>query len=201
MKEEPALKNLEMQQSLSEKAEVTLSSKLLYDGRIVHLYRDTVRLPDGTEGEREYVRHIGGVCVLPLDADGQVTCVRQYRYPFGEVLTELPAGKLDRKDEDRALAALRELREETGYRCEKLTYLGKFYPSPAILDEVIGLYLAEGLTAGEMDLDEDEFLSNVRYPLSVLVDEVQKGNIPDGKTQAAILRTADLLRRRAEGKQ
>ncbi len=201
MKKEKILKNIENQKALSEKAEVTLSSELLFDGRIVRLYHDTVRLPDGAVGDREYVRHIGGVCVLPLDADGQVTCVRQYRYPFGEVLTELPAGKLDQKDEDRALAALRELREETGYRCEKLTFLGKFYSSPAILDEVIGLYLAEGLTAGEMDLDEDEFLSNVRYPLSVLVDEVQKGNIPDGKSQAAILRTAELLRRRAEEKQ
>jgi len=194
------LKNMKSQQALSEKAEETLTSELLFDGRIIHLYHDTVRLPDGAVHDREYVRHIGGVCVLPLDDDGQVTCVRQYRYPFGEVLTELPAGKLDWKDEDRALAALRELREETGYRCEKLTFLGKFYPSPAILDEVIGLYLAEGLTAGEMDLDEDEFLSNVRYPLSVLVDEVQKGNLPDGKTQAAILRTADLLRRRKEEK-
>ena len=201
MKKEKILKNIENQKALSEKAEVTLSSELLFDGRIVRLYHDTVRLPDGAVGDREYVRHIGGVCVLPLDADGQVTCVRQYRYPFGEVLTELPAGKLDQKDEDRALAALRELREETGYRCEKLTFLGKFYSSPAILDEVIGLYLAEGLTAGEMDLDEDEFLSNVRYPLSVLVDEVQKGNIPDGKSQAAILRTAELLRHRAEEKQ
>lgn len=194
------MKTNETGANLAEKAEETLSSELLFDGRIIHLYHDTVRLPDGTAGDREYVRHIGGVCVLPLDADGQVTCVRQYRYPFGEVLTELPAGKLDRKNEDRAVAALRELREETGYRCEKLTFLGKFYPSPAILDEVIGLYLAEGLTAGEQDLDEDEFLSNIRYPLTQLVDEVQKGNIPDGKTQAAIMRTADLLRRRAEGK-
>ena len=111
----------------------------------------------------------------------------------------MPAGKLDRKDEDRALAALRELREETGFRCKKLTFLGKFYPSPAILDEVIGLYLAEDLIPGEQDLDDDEFLSNVRYPLAFLVDEVQKGNLPDGKTQAAILRVADLLRRRKEG--
>ena len=194
------MKNNKDQQMLSENKEETLSSELLFDGRIIHLYHDTVRLPDGAVRDREYVRHIGGVCVLPLDEDGQVTCVRQYRYPFGEVLTELPAGKLDSKGEDRALAALRELREETGYRCEKLTFLGKFYSSPAILDEVIGLYLAEGLTPGEMNLDEDEFLSNVRYSLTDLVDEVQKGNIPDGKTQAAVLRTADLLRRRKEGK-
>lgn len=194
------MKNEPNHQALAEKKEETLTSELLYDGRIVHLYHDTVRLADGAVRDREYIRHIGGVCVLPLDADGQVTCVRQYRYPMDEVLTELPAGKLDAKNEDRALAALRELREETGYRCGKLTFLGKFYSSPAILDEVIGLYLAEDLTPGELDLDEDEFLSNVRYPLSQLVEEVQKGNLPDGKTQAAVLRTADLLRRRKEGK-
>ena len=193
------MKHKEDQKAFAEQKEETLTSELLFDGRIVHLYHDTVRLPDGAVRDREYIRHIGGVCVLPLDGEGMVTCVRQYRYPFGEVLTELPAGKLDFKGEDRAAAALRELREETGYRCEKLTFLGRFYSSPAILDEVIGLYLAEGLTPGELDLDEDEFLSNVRYPLSVLVDEVQKGNIPDGKTQAAILRTAELLRRRKEG--
>ena len=193
------MKQKEEKAAFAEQAEETLTSELLFDGRVVHLYHDTVRLPNGATGDREYIRHIGGVCILPLDDDGQVTCVRQYRYPFGEVLTELPAGKLDRKTEDRAEAALRELREETGYRCEKLTFLGKFYPSPAILDEVIGLYLAEGLTCGEQDLDDDEFLSNVRLPLSTLVDEVQKGNIPDGKTQAAILRVADLLRRRKEG--
>lgn len=193
------MKHKEDQKAFAEQKEETLTSELLFDGRIVHLYHDTVRLPDGAVRDREYIRHIGGVCVLPLDGEGMVTCVRQYRYPFGEVLTELPAGKLDFKGEDRAAAALRELREETGYRCEKLTFLGRFYSSPAILDEVIGLYLAEGLTPGELDLDEDEFLSNVRYPLSVLVDEVQKGNVPDGKTQAAILRTAELLRRRKEG--
>ena len=112
----------------------------------MQLYVDRVRLPDGREAEREYMRHIGAVCVLPLDRDGVVHCVRQYRYPHGEVLLEIPAGKLDSKTEDRASAALRELQEETGYRCGRLTFLGSIYTSPAILDEVIGLYLAEELT-------------------------------------------------------
>ena len=129
--------------------EERMASRLIFDGRVVHLYVDRVRLPDGKEAEREYMRHIGAVCVLPLDRDGVVHCVRQYRYPHAEVLLEIPAGKLDSKTEDRASAALRELREETGFRCGKLTFLGNIYTSPAILDEVIGLYLAEDLVPGD----------------------------------------------------
>lgn len=181
---------------LSEMREVGLSSELIFDGQVVHLYRDTVRLPNGAEGTREYIRHIGAVCVLPLSESGDVTCVRQYRYPFAEILTEIPAGKLNSKTENRAEAALRELREETGLRCASLTYLGDLYPSPAILDERISLYLAEGLTEGKTDPDDDEFLSVVRIPLSELTEQVQAGLIPDAKTQIAVMRAADLLRRR-----
>ena len=144
------------------------------------------------------MRHIGAVCVLPLDRDGVVHCVRQYRYPHGEVLLEIPAGKLDSKTEDRASAALRELQEETGYRCGRLTFLGSIYTSPAILDEVIGLYLAEELTPGETHFDEDEFLAPVAVPLEELADRVMRGEIPDAKTQLAVLRVRELLRRRGE---
>ena len=178
--------------------ETCVSSEFLFDGRVVHLYRDQISLPDGRPAMREYVRHIGAVCVLPLFADGTVACVRQYRYPCAEILTEIPAGKLDSRDEDRAEAALRELREETGCRCGKLTHLGRIYTSPAILDEVIEMYLAEELTEGETDLDEDEFLSTVRIPLSQLVDMVMAGEIPDAKTQAAVMRVSEILRRRQE---
>lgn len=176
--------------------ETCVSSEFLFDGRVVHLYRDQIALPDGRPAMREYVRHIGAVCVLPLFSDGTVACVRQYRYPRAEILTEIPAGKLDSPDEDRAEAALRELREETGCRCGKLTHLGRIYTSPAILDEVIEMYLAEDLTEGETDPDEDEFLSTVRIPLSRLVDMVMAGEIPDAKTQAAVMRVNELLRRR-----
>ena len=175
-----------------------LSSELIFDGRVVHLYLDRISLPDGNEGIREYIRHIGAVCVLPLTENEEVLCVRQYRYPFAEVLTEIPAGKLDSREEDHAEAALRELREETGCRCGRLTHLGTIYTSPAILDEKIDMYLAEDLTEGETDFDEDEFLSTVRIPLSDLVDDVMAGKIPDVKTQAAALRVWELLRRRAE---
>lgn len=178
--------------------EECVSSRLIFDGRVVQLYVDRVRLPDGREAEREYMRHIGAVCVLPLDRDGVVHCVRQYRYPHGEVLLEIPAGKLDSKAEDCASAALRELQEETGYRCGRLTFLGNIYTSPAILDEVIGLYLAEELTPGETHFDEDEFLAPVAVPLEELADRVMRGEIPDAKTQLAVLRVRELLRRRGE---
>lgn len=178
--------------------EECVSSRLIFDGRVVQLYVDRVRLPDGREAEREYMRHIGAVCVLPLDRGGVVHCVRQYRYPHGEVLLEIPAGKLDSKTEDHASAALRELREETGYRCGRLTFLGSIYTSPAILDEVIGLYLAEELTPGETHFDEDEFLAPVAVPLEELADRVMRGEIPDAKTQLAVLRVRELLRRRGE---
>lgn len=182
----------------NELREECLSSDLIFDGRVVHLYLDRVRLPNGQVTMREYMRHIGAVCVLPLDRDGRVHCVRQYRYPHAEVLLEIPAGKLDSKTEDRSAAALRELREETGFRCEKLTYLGDLYTSPAILDEVIGLFLAEDLMPGDTEFDEDEFLAPVSLPLTELVDRVMQGEIPDAKTQLAALRVAELLRRRKE---
>lgn len=178
--------------------ETCISSELIYDGKVVRLFVDRVSLPNGEESTREYVRHIGAVAVLPLTAEGEVICVRQYRYAHGCVMTEIPAGKLDSKTEDHVSAALRELREETGARCEKLTYLGLYRSTPAILDEKIDLYLAEDLTFGETDLDDGEFLDVIRVPLSTLVDQVLAGDITDGKTQVAILQTNEILRRRKE---
>ena len=187
-----------MNDEMKRMGETCLQSELIFDGRVMHLYHDRVKLPNGMEASREYARHIGAVCVLPLFADGTVACVRQFRYPHGEILTEIPAGKLDSKQEDHAEAALRELREETGCTCGKLTHLGKIYTSPAILDEVIDMYLAEALVEGETDFDEDEFLAPVRIPLKDLVDDVMAGKIPDVKTQAAALRVWELLRRREQ---
>lgn len=171
-------------------AETTVSSQLIFDGQVLHVYRDDITLPDGNPAFREYIRHVGAVCVLPLTEEGEVVCVRQFRYPHAEVLLEIPAGKLNFKEEDPEAAVRRELREETGACCKKLTYLGKYYGSPAILDECIHMYLAEELTFGETDFDEDEFLEPVRIPLSELETQVMEGKIPDGKTQAAVLRVA-----------
>lgn len=173
--------------------ETQLSSREIFDGRILHVFEDTVRLPNGAAASREYLRHIGAVCVIPVLEDGSVLVERQYRYPVAQVLTEIPAGKLDTKDEDHLLAAQRELREETGATAERWTSLGLFYPACAYSDEAIEMYLAQGLHFGERHLDADEFLNVARVPLTELVEEVMAGRIPDAKTQIAILKADRLL--------
>ena len=168
--------------------EKTLHSECIYDGKILHVYKDDIELPNKEKGMREIIRHIGGVCVIPITSEGEVICVRQFRYPFGDTIIEIPAGKFDSKNEDHREAALRELREETGCRCEKLTYIGKMYGCPAIIDEVIYMYMAEGLEIGETDPDEDEFVEVVRFPIEKLYRMVLDGEIKDGKTQLAVLK-------------
>ena len=175
--------------------EKTLSSRAVFDGTLLHVCRDTVRLPNGRPATREYIRHVGAVCVVPLTKEGDVIMERQFRYPIGEVLFEIPAGKLNDKTEDPESAARRELREETGITAGKMTFLGCLYPTAAYSDERIGMYLAEDLTFSEAALDEDEFLSVERVPLTVLVKEILAGRVPDAKTQAAVLRVWCSLRK------
>ena len=171
-----------------ELTEKQIDSELIYDGIIVKLHRDRVLLPNGKEGVREYLRHMGAACVVPLTNDGRVVTVKQFRYPFDDVLTEIPAGKLDGPDEDPLDAARRELREETGAEADEMIYLGAFYPSCAYTDEVIHMYLARGLRFGECSLDDDEFLNVKLTPLEQAVAAVLDGAIKDGKTQTALLK-------------
>lgn len=168
--------------------ETCVDSRLIFDGRVLHLYKDTIRLPNGKTGMREYCRHGGAVCVVPLTRDGRVVCVRQYRYAVGRTVLEIPAGKLDAPTEDHLAAALRELSEETGYTTEHITPIGELYTSPALLSEVIYMYLAEDMTPGETHPDDDEFLEIVEIPLEDVVDMILRGEIPDAKTQAAVLK-------------
>ncbi len=174
--------------------EVKTSSEELYDGVILHVYRDTVKLPNGKSKGREVIRHVGAVAIVPLTDDGKVIIEKQYRYPFDEVITEIPAGKLDSRQEGRLDAAKRELREETGITADEWVDLGMYYPSAAYTDEKISLYLARGLHYGEQQLDEDEFLNLEAVPLSELVEDVMNGEIADGKTQVAILKTDRFLK-------
>lgn len=173
--------------------EVQTASEKIYDGVILHVYKDTVTLPNGKPAGRELIRHVGAVGIVPMTEDGKVYIERQYRYPLDAVISEIPAGKLDSKDEDRLAAAKRELKEETGITADEWTDLGIYYPAAAYTDEKITLYLARGLHFGEQKLDDDEFLNIEAVPLGELYEQVMSGEITDGKTQVAILKTANLL--------
>lgn len=179
----------------AELTERKLESRRLFTGAVFDLEVDRVALPNGKPSTRELIRHKGAVAVIPIFPDHTVAVEEQYRYAVDKILIEIPAGKLDAPDEDREEAAKRELREETGLIAGKLTCLGDYYGSPAIVDERITLYLATDLSEGERDLDDDEFLSVRRVPLSDLADAMLAGRITDGKTQAAIGRVCLMVER------
>ena len=183
-------------QNILSMEEKTISSKLIFDGKVIHLHVDDILLPNGKTGIREYCTHNGAVCVIPITSDGEVICVRQYRYAIGKAILEIPAGKLDSIEENPDDAVRRELREETGAISGNLTYLGLYYGSPALLSEKIYMYLAEDISFGECDPDDDEFLEIIKIPLSKLVDMVLSGEIEDGKTQSAVLRAHAMISRR-----
>ena len=173
--------------------EVQTASEEIFDGVILHVFKDTVALPNGNPATREVIRHVGAVGVIPVTEDGKVIIERQFRYPLNRVITEIPAGKLDSFTEDRLSAAKRELEEETGYTAEEWIPMGDYYPTPAYCDERITLYLARKLRQGQRHLDEDEFLNFEAVPLADLVEDVMSGRITDGKTQVAVLKAARML--------
>lgn len=169
--------------------EKTLEQEYKYKGRIINLRVDKAELPNGEECTREVVEHNGGVTVAALTDEGELLFVRQFRYPYGEVVLELPAGKLE-KDEDPFKAGIRELKEETGAVASKYIDLGKFYPTPGYCGEIIHMYGATGITFENPDPDDDEFLEIEKIPLSTAVEMVLNNEIRDGKTQAAVLKMA-----------
>ncbi len=180
--------------------EKTIESQLIFQGKVVTLLKDRVLLPDGSSSIREYVKHVGAVCVIPVTENGEVILERQHRYSVGETLIEIPAGKLDSAREDPSGAALRELREETGIRAGTLKDLGIYYGSPAIMGEKIFMFLATDLSFGSTQLDEGEFLEVFRLPLEEAVKWVLNGTIRDGKTQCAILKAWHLFHGQAAKK-
>lgn len=175
--------------------EKKLESQNIYDGKVIQVVKDLVLLENGASASREVVRHPGGVCVAALDEQSNVYFVRQFRYPYQEVILELPAGKLDRKGEEPLAAAKRELLEETGIVASHYDDLGKLYPSPGYCDEVIYLYAASGLEKKAACPDEDEFLDIVSYPLEEAVRMIMHHQIQDAKTQTAVLKLWQLCKK------
>lgn len=162
-------------------AETTVESELVYEGGFLQVKRDLVRLPDGKESYREYIVHPGAVVIIPLLDDGRVLVERQFRYPIGKVVVEFPAGKVD-KGEDLLACAQRELKEETGYTAAQWEYLCQMHNALGYSDEVLTLYLARELSAGEQALDEGEFLETFAVEIGDLLEWVDKGVVTDVKT-------------------
>lgn len=187
--------NIYSDESILEK---NLSSERVFDGLILHIDHLTNRLPNGKTAPREVARHVGAAAVLPIDDRGNVLLVRQYRAPIDRVTLEIPAGKLDFKGEDRLEAAKRELREETGATAEKWTHLTDLLSSVGFCDECISIYLAEMLSYGDADPDDDEFLNLVRVPFVEALDMVINNQIRDAKTIAAVLMANAILASRKD---
>lgn len=175
--------------SLTERKIRTISC---YQGVIVNTRLDTAELPNGTMALREVVEHPGGVTVIPVEDDGTVWCVRQFRYPFAQELLEVPAGKLERGEQPLD-CAVRELSEETGLTADEMIYMGPHYSSPGYLQEVLHIYLARGLHPGKAHLDEGEFLNVEKHALDELVSLALAGQLPDSKTNIAVLKAKLLL--------
>ncbi|WP_138431060.1 NUDIX domain-containing protein [Fodinibius saliphilus] len=171
-----------------ELVEQTLTSTKIFSGRLLHLYFDEVVLPDDTIATREWIKHPGASAVVPVFGNGDIMLVRQFRYPMAQIFYEVPAGKID-PDETADSTARRELKEEAGLQCKKYDYVGHFYPGIGYSDEIIHCYVAWDITSFEQAVDEDEFLITERIPFQDAVNMVHSGEITDGKTVIALLRT------------
>jgi ADP-ribose pyrophosphatase len=164
--------------------EETLETKPIFQGRMISLQVDTVRLPNGETATREIVRHPGAVAVVAL-LGNKMLVVEQFRKPLNKVQVEIPAGKLDAGDEPEA-AALRELEEETGYRARSISHLQSFSTSPGFAEEIVHLYFTDDLEKGEVHLDEEEFLTCEAITLVQAMDYIREGRICDAKTLLAV---------------
>jgi len=165
--------------------EKKLATKNIYKGHIVNLFVDDVLCPNGHESTREVIRHCKAACVVAKLPNGKYILEKQFRYPYDEVIFEIPAGKTD-EGETTLTTAKRELEEETGYRPNKVEFLGTYYPSPAYTDEIIDMYYAEDLVKTEQHLDENEALNLMEVTLDELKEMIKDNKIKDGKTLAAL---------------
>ena len=166
--------------------EPTISSRHIYSGRIIDVRVDTVRLQNGRESTREIVDHAPSICVVPVDTDGNVLMVRQYRKPVDQFLLEVPAGGIE-AGETPEEATQRELQEEIGYTADNLLALSAFWLAPGWCSEYMYAFLATGLQAANLDSDEDEFIEVVRVPLSEVVETIAAGQVQDAKSVASLM--------------
>lgn len=167
--------------------EKMLDTTQIFKGKIIEVRKDTVELEDGHKTFREMVVHHGGVCIAAIDDKDNILLVKQFRYPYGKEIIELPAGKLE-KGENPQECGIRELKEECGCTADNFEKLGELYPTPAYCTEVIHIYKASGLHEDEQQLDEGEFLTVLRVPFDRAVEMVMNGEILDAKTQIGILK-------------
>lgn len=171
--------------------EVKINSEVVFSGNLLTVCRDSVRLPNQAQATREYVVHPGASAVVPIRDDGKIIMVRQYRYPLGKEVLEIPAGKLD-SGETPQQCVIRELAEETGYQAAEITHLSSIYTTPGFTNEVIHLYVARQLTATKQHLDEDEFLAVEAYTPAELKALLQSGELADAKTVLALFQAGVL---------
>ena len=169
-----------------DKKEKQLSSKEIYKGKILDLWVDDVLCPNGHQSKREVIRHCKASAILAFDQNGKVILEDQYRYPYDKIIKEIPAGKCDSPEEDPKVTAIRELKEETGFTANNMEYLGCLYPSCAYTDEIIYIYMATGLVAGDQKLDQDETLDYYKVSFNRLLEMISAGEIQDAKTLAAV---------------
>ncbi len=170
-----------------------LSRRVAYSGIFLRVNVDRVALPNGREVDLEFIAHPGASAVVPLHADGTVTLIRQYRYATGGSILEVPAGKLDEGETPEACAR-REVEEEVGLRAGALHPLGFIWTTPGFTDERIWLFAATALSEGTQALQHDEVLDVLRLPLAEALARVERGDLPDGKSLAALVRTDQELR-------
>ncbi len=168
--------------------EHTLSSQEVFNGRLLHVFFDKVRLPDQSNSTREWIDHPGASAIIPIFRNGDVMMVRQFRYPIKNIFYEVPAGKLDPGD-TAGEAAKREVNEEAGLICNSYAYIGHFYPVIGYSNEIIHLYVAWDIEIAKQQVDDDEFLIKERMPFQEALQMVHNGEITDGKTIIALLRT------------
>tara|TARA_B100000586_G_scaffold108099_1_gene77579 strand:+ start:155 stop:688 length:534 start_codon:yes stop_codon:yes gene_type:complete len=171
---------------MSDLKEYKLSSKIIHQGRLLDIRRDDVRLPNGKTTTREWIKHPGAACIVPILPDGQIALIRQYRYPVSKEMIELPAGKLDSGESPKECAK-RELEEEIGYKTGKLTYLTHIHPAIGFASEKMWLYLAEELEKTERNTDHDEFVELIPATVSNAVSMIWDRKITDVKTIIGIL--------------